>query len=68
MTDKVLLERRDFLKKAAQGTLAAPMLALLPSLGEAQEPKKPTAAAPIHKAVAPVKPKVVVSVKDRRGW
>ena len=66
MTEKVRLERRDFLKKAAQGTLAAPMLALLPALGEAQEPKKTQATAPpAHKAAAaPAKPKVVINAKD----
>jgi len=66
MMNKVLLERRSFLKKAAQGTLAVPMLALLPSLGEAQDVKKALAsAAPVHKAaVVPAKPKVEVNVKD----
>jgi len=62
MTDKVLQERRDFLKKAAQGT----MLAMLPGLAEAQDVKKAaTSAAPAHKAAAaPAKPKVVLNVKD----
>jgi polygalacturonase len=65
MTAKVSLERRDFLKKAAQGTLAAPMLAMLPGLAEAQETKKPVPTTPMHKAaMAPPKPKVVLNVKD----
>ena len=66
MTDKVLLERRDFLKKAAQGTLAVPMLALLPRLGAALEPKKPaTGARPTHKPMTmPTKPKVTLNVRD----
>src|ERR1039457_3663613 len=67
MKDKALLERRDFLKRAAQGTLAAPMLALLPGLGAAQEAKKTpsTGAASAHKPLAaPAKPKVTLNVRD----
>jgi hypothetical protein len=64
MTEKVRLERRDFLKKAAQGTLAVPMLTLLPGLAEAQEAKKPAPGAPAHKTAIAPKPKVVLSVKD----
>src|ERR1039457_4216341 len=67
MKDKALLERRDFLKRAAQGTLGAPMLALLPGLGAAQEAKKTpsTGAASAHKPLAaPAKPKVTLNVRD----
>jgi polygalacturonase len=64
MKDREPLERRDFLIKTVQGTLAAPMLALLPALGVAQEPKA-TAAAPAHKpAMTPAKPKVTLNVRD----
>jgi len=60
------MERRDFLKKAAQGTLAMPVLALLPSLGEAQEAKKATASAgAAHRSiVTPAKSTVVLNVRD----
>jgi polygalacturonase len=63
MTDK-LMERRNFLKKAAQGALAAPMLASFGNLGVAQDTKKaaPTAAHAPH--AAPAKPKVALNVKD----
>lgn len=64
MADKVRLERRDFLKKAAQGTLAVPIVAMLPGLVEAQEAKKTAALSPARRSAAPAKPKVVISVKD----
>lgn len=51
------IERRSFLKTAAQSALAGPMLASLGKLGTAQEPKKATAG-------APAKPRVVLNVKD----
>jgi polygalacturonase len=65
MTEK-LMERRNFLKTAAQGAMAAPMMALLPSLGVAQDVKKAAAgAAPAHKAIAaPAKPNVTLNVRD----
>src|ERR1700761_7345414 len=64
MTDKVLLERRAFLKNAAQGTLAAPMLALLPGLAAAQESTKP-AKGPAHKPDSmPAKQNVSLNVRD----
>ena len=62
------MERRDFLKQAAQSALAAPMLAapVLADLGgaaTAQEAKK--AAAPAHSPVAsPARPKVTLNVRD----
>jgi polygalacturonase len=59
------MERRDFLKKAAQGALAAPMVAMMPGVGEAQEAKKAAAsAAPAQKAVTPAGPKVMLNVRD----
>lgn len=66
MTDKDRLARRDFLKRAAQGTLAVPMLALLPRVAEAQESNQITAAAaPMRTAAAiPLKPKVTLNVRD----
>ena len=64
MTNKGLLVRRDFLKRATQSALAAPMMAMLPSLAEAQESKKVAAAPAAHKAAVPAKPKVMLNVKD----
>jgi polygalacturonase len=66
LTDKRLLERRVFLKKAAQGTLAATMLPLLPGIAEAQEPKKSASATDkVRKQiVSPAKPTVSPNVKD----
>lgn len=66
MTGKNLFERRDLFKIAAQGTLVAPMLALLPGLAEAQQEKKAesvTRTARRHIA-APAKPTVSLNVKD----
>ncbi len=65
MTEK-WMERRDFLKTAAQGAMAAPMLGLMPGLARAQEAKKagPSAAAAHKAAVAPAGPKVSLNVKD----
>lgn len=61
MKDKALLERRDFLK----GAVAAPMIALLPSLGAAQEAKQVTGAAAAHRPIAtPAKPRVTLNVRD----
>src|ERR1035437_2521764 len=61
MTDR-LMERRNFLKKAAQGALAAPMLASFGNLSIAQDAKK---AASAHKPLAaPAKPKVTLNVRD----
>lgn len=65
MKNKIGLERRDFLKKAAQGTLVAPMLAMLPGIGAAQETKKPSIATPTKAVPAvPAKPKVTLNVRD----
>ncbi len=62
MTDK-LMERRNFLRKAAQGALAAPMLASFGNIGSAQDTKKAApVAAPAHAPRA--KPKVALNVKD----
>ena len=60
------MERRNFLKKAAQGALAAPMLASFGNLSIAQDAKKAApAAAPAHTPhAAPAKPKVTLNVKD----
>ena len=59
-----LIERRDFLKTAAQGAMAAPMLGLMPGLAAAQETKV-AAAGTAHKPVAaPAKAKVILNVKD----
>jgi polygalacturonase len=61
MTDKIF-ERRNFLKTAAQGALAAPLLASFHTLGLAQEPKK---VAPKHMPPAtPAAPKVSLNVRD----
>jgi len=62
MTKKTM-ERRDFLKKAAQGALAAPVLASLDSLCMAQTAKP----AGIHAGAvqaAPAGPKVTLNVRD----
>src|SRR5258708_14055926 len=60
-----LMERRDFLKKAAQGALAVPMAAMMPGAGEAQEVKKAAMhAAPAHKVATPAGPKVTLNVRD----
>jgi polygalacturonase len=61
MTDR-LMERRNFLKKAAQGALAAPMLASFGNLSIAQDAKKAASAHTPH--AAPAKPKVTLTVKD----
>ena len=62
MTDK-LFERRNFLKKAAQSALAAPVLASLGGFAVAQETKK-TAASKSKSPAAPVAPKAMLNVKD----
>jgi polygalacturonase len=58
--------RRNFLTKAAQSALAAPLLSSLANLGLAQEPQKtPTVAAPRHTAPAvPPKAKIMLNVRD----
>jgi len=64
MTHK-LLERRAFLKQAAQSALAAPMIASLGSIATAQDSKKAAAAAPTHSPLAtPAKPQVTLNVRD----
>ena len=67
MTDK-LFERRNFLKKAAQSALAAPVLASLGGLGLAQETKKAAPGAVARHAAdaseLPPKQKAMLSVKD----
>ena len=66
MTEKISSERRCFLRKAAQGTLAAPMLALLPSLAEALGPKKNASATDTssEQMKPSAKPTVSLNVKD----
>jgi len=66
LTGKNLFERRDFLKMAAQGTLAAPMFALLPGLVEAQQEKKTASATRTARRQIdlPAKPTVSLNVKD----
>lgn len=59
-----LIERRSFLKTAAQGTLVVPMLAMLPALGESQQARKITGAAATHKPTVPAKPVVTLNVRD----
>ncbi len=61
-----LLARRGFLKKAAQGALAAPMLASLGGLGLAQEAKKAAPATALKRTPPPppVKPRVSLNVSD----
>jgi polygalacturonase len=61
-----MLKRRDFLKKAAQCTLASPMLALRPSLAAAQEPKEAANAerAALKSAAASTEPTVSLNIKD----
>ncbi|MGH9343456.1 MAG: glycoside hydrolase family 28 protein [Terriglobia bacterium] len=56
---KKTMERRDFLKKAAQGALAAPVLASFDSLGMAQTDRLASA-----KAAAPAGPQVTLNVRD----
>lgn len=60
------LERRSFLKKAAQSALAAPMLVSLGSLAVAAEQKKTSAdTTPAHlQPVVSQKPKVSLNVRD----
>ena len=57
------LNRRDFLKAAAQGALAAPVMASVDRLGWAQEAKS-TAAHGVHVKPLPGGPKVALNVKD----
>jgi len=66
LTDKVLLDRRDLLKKAGQGALAAPILALLPQFAETQKPKKNVSAMGTSgkQTKPPAKPTVSLNVKD----
>ena len=54
------------MRKAAQGTLAAPMLALLPSLAEALGPKKNASATDTssEQMKPSAKPTVSLNVKD----
>jgi len=60
-----MMERRDFLKNAVQGALAAPIAASLGTLGLAQAAKAPGAGAPAHPAAgAKAGPKVTLNVKD----
>jgi polygalacturonase len=66
LTGNNLLERRSFLKKAAKGVLAAPMLALLPNLAEAQESRENASASDaVRKQKRPLtKAAVSLNVKD----
>jgi polygalacturonase len=59
MTNK-LIERRDFLKQAAQGAIALPAFASLSHPGSAQEAKHPSHSAQATQAVA----KVSLNVRD----
>ncbi|MGH9607857.1 MAG: glycoside hydrolase family 28 protein [Terracidiphilus sp.] len=61
-----LMERRDFLKTAAQGVLAAPVLVSLEGFGVAQTAKAAGAKAAAHRAapVGPAGPKVTLNVRD----
>ena len=62
MTDKVLLERRDFLKKATQGVLAAPFLGSLAGcLDAAHQPKGNAVSAAIAPTPHPV---VKLNIRD----
>jgi polygalacturonase len=64
MTDK-LFERRNFLKKAAQSAIAAPLLSSLGGMAMAGEPKKAsTTDAKSKTPAAPVGPKAMLNVKD----
>jgi polygalacturonase len=62
--ERVLLERRSFLKKAAQGAMAVPVLVLLPGLVEAQGLKKDANARDSARSQAPAKTAVSLNVKD----
>jgi hypothetical protein len=58
------IARRDFLKKAAQSALAAPMLASLNCLAQEAKPASPHPATP-HPAAAPqTGPRVTLNVRD----
>lgn len=57
------LNRRNFLKAAAQGALAAPVMASVDQLAWAQEAKS-TAAHGVHVKPLPGGPKVALNVKD----
>ncbi len=63
---KQAMGRRRFLKSAAQGAVAAPMLASLNNLGFAQtdKPGHMPAAAPCAAEAAPAGPKVTLNVRD----
>jgi len=62
---KNLIQRRRFLKKAAQSALAAPMLAVLKGMAETDEPKKKTSCADERREQpGPAKPAVSLNVKD----
>jgi len=62
---EILLERRNVLKKAAQGAIAAPLLALLPGLADTQEPKSAASArdAVRNQVTLPAKPAVSLNVR-----
>lgn len=66
LTARISLKRRDFLKRAAQCSLAAPIVALTPSFAEAQErPKIANTPGAAHKLVtASAKLTVTLNVKD----
>jgi polygalacturonase len=63
MTEK-MMERRDFLKKAAQGALAAPVLASMDGVGLAQAAKPAGAHSTAAHTAAPAGPKVTLNVRD----
>ncbi len=65
MTDK-LFERRNFLKKAAQSALAAPLLSSLGGVAMAGERKKTstTTDAKSKAPAAPVGPRAMLNVRD----
>src|ERR1700679_1196922 len=61
-----MLKRRDFLKRAAQCTLATPMLAMTPSVAGAQGSKKTASVIGTlrNRAAEPAKSTVTLNVKD----
>jgi polygalacturonase len=60
----VLVERRDFLKKAAQGALAVPVAASFSNLGLAQAAKPPEKHPAVTHPESHPGPKVTLNVKD----
>jgi polygalacturonase len=62
--EKIPLRRRDFLKKTAQGALAAPLLASLRGFGRAQEAHPAALRAAQTAPAANTGPKVKLNVRD----